>query len=94
MVLHVILISEALTVERVMHRVAYGGYSVLEDKIKSRRQRLWAHVAQAAVIADETTVYANSSATTPFKIVTTYRSGKPVRPPTWPHWAPAELAEL
>jgi len=93
-VLHVIMISEALAVERVAHRVANGGHSVPEDKIRSRHRRLWSHVARAAGIADETVVYDNSSASSPFKIVATYRSGKPARPPTWPPWAPEELVSL
>ncbi|MDE0135279.1 MAG: AAA family ATPase [Acidimicrobiaceae bacterium] len=93
-VLHVIMISEALAVERVAHRVANGGHSVPEDKIRSRHRRLWSHVARAAGIADETVVYDNSSASSPFKIVATYRSGKPARPPTWPPWAPAEFVNL
>lgn len=90
-VLHIIVISEALAVERVVHRVANGGHSVPEDKIRSRHRRLWSHVARATNIADETVVYDNSSAANPFKIVATYRLGKPVRQPTWPPWAPAEL---
>lgn len=89
--LHVVIISEALAVERVAHRVANGGHTVPEDKIRSRHRRLWRHVAQAVDIADETIVYDNSSASSPFNIVATYRSGKLVRPPAWPHWAPAEL---
>lgn len=93
-VLHIIIISEALAVERVVHRVANGGHSVPEDKVRSCHRRLWSHVAQAAGIADETVVYDNSSATSPFKIAATHRSGKPVRQPRWPHWAPAELVNL
>ncbi|WP_420438535.1 zeta toxin family protein [Candidatus Poriferisodalis sp.] len=93
-VLHVILVSEALAVARVEHLVANGGHFVPEDKIRSRHRRLWSHVARAAGIADETIVYDNSSATNPYKVVAAYRSGSPVRQPTWPPWAPTELVNL
>ena len=93
-VLHVILVSEALAVARVEHRVANGGHFVPEDKIRSRHRRLWSRVAQAAGIADETIVYDNSSATNPYKIVAVYRSGSPVGQPMWPRWAPTELVAI
>ena len=93
-VLHVIIVSEELSVARVEHRVAGGGHSVPEDKVRSRHRRLWSHVAQAIGIADETIVYDNSSATKPFRIVAAYRSGKSVQQSGWPRWAPAELVNL
>ena len=93
-VLHIIVVPEELTVARVRKRVEHGGHTVPEDKIRSRYRRLWSHIARAASIADEAVVYDNSSASSPFKIVATYRSGKLVRQPTWPTWAPAELVNL
>ena len=90
-VLHVILVPEALAVARVEHRVANGGHFVPDDKIRSRHRRLWSHVAQAAGIADETIVYDNSSATIPYRVVAVYRPGSPVRRPKWPVWVHAEL---
>ena len=87
-VLHIVAVSEELAVERVKHRVANGGHSVPEDKVRSRHRRLWNHFAQAARIADKTFVYDNSSAQNPYRIVATYRAGALVSPPTWPGWAP------
>jgi predicted ABC-type ATPase len=40
-VLHVLLIPEALAVERVRHRVSAGGHDVPENKIRESYQRLW-----------------------------------------------------
>ena len=39
--LHVLLVPEDLTVERVRRRVAAGGHSVPEQKIRERYHRLW-----------------------------------------------------
>lgn len=40
-VLHVLMVPEDLSVERVRHRVIAGGHSVPEDKIRGRHRRLW-----------------------------------------------------
>ncbi|WP_420445447.1 AAA family ATPase [Candidatus Poriferisodalis sp.] len=93
-VLHIVAVSVELAVERVRHRVAHGGHSVPENKARSRHRRLWSHIAQAARIVDETIVYDNSSAQSPYRIVATYRAGTVVGLPTWPAWAPDELVNL
>ncbi len=90
-VLHVIIVPEDLAVARVEDRVANGGHDVPEDKIRSRHQRLWSHLAEAIGIADEAHVYDNTSATRPFKPVALYRTGTLARQPRWPTWAPTEL---
>lgn len=91
--LHVIVILVDLTVARVQHRVDRDGHTVPEDKIRSRYERLWAHVRHAITVADTTTVYDNFSARTPFRVIAKYRTGAPVGFPAWPAWAPAALRE-
>lgn len=90
-VLHIIIVPEDLAVARVEDRVANGGHAVPEEKIRSRHQRLWRHLAEATGIADETHVYDNTSARTPFKPVALFRAGTLARQPQWPTWAPPEL---
>jgi predicted ABC-type ATPase len=92
--LHVILVSEDVTVQRVAHRVALGGHSVPEDKIRQRYRRLWPLVMAAVRLVDRATFYDNISDLAPFRPVAVYERGYPVRPPAWPAWAPPELIEL
>lgn len=91
--LHVIVVPIDLTVARVEHRVDRGGHTVPEDKIRSHYDRLWAHVRHAITLADATTVYDNTCARTPFRVIAKYRTGVPVGSPDWPVWAPAVLRE-
>ncbi len=91
--LHVIVVPVELTVARVQHRVDHGGHTVPEDKIRGRSDRLWTYVQQAIAIADTTTVYDNSSARTPFRVIATYRTGVPVGTPGWPAWTPTDLCD-
>src|SRR3954449_11414463 len=58
--LHVLLVPEDLTVHRVAQRVAAGGHTVPEDKIRSRYLRLWSLVAVAITRTDATHVWDNS----------------------------------
>ena len=90
-VLHLIIVPEDLAVARVGDRVANGGHAVPEDKIRSRHNRLWRHVAEAIGIADQAHVYDNTSAKSPFKPVAIYRAGTLVQQPRWPAWTPTEL---
>jgi predicted ABC-type ATPase len=46
--LHVLMIPEEVAVARVAARVAHGGHSVPENKIRGRYQRMWLQVAVAA----------------------------------------------
>lgn len=89
-VLHTLLIPEALAVQRVRYRVAAGGHSVPEDKIRDRYHRLWPLVAEAIGMADIATAYDNSSATGP-KIVAQFAGGAQIGGLAWPAWAPEAL---
>lgn len=93
-VLHVVIVPEDFAVARVEDRVSNGGHAVPEDKIRSRHRRLWGHVAAAVRIADQSHVYDNTSASTPFRHVAQYRNGLLVRQSGWPAWAPPELVNL
>lgn len=89
-VLHVVLIPEELAVERVRHRVRAGGHQVPEDKIRQRYRRLWELVAVAALRAEFTTFYDNSTRRGP-RIVGQLNTGFEVGSPAWPGWAPVAL---
>ena len=89
-VLHVLLISEELAVERVRHRVSAGGHGVPEDKIRERYQRLWALVAAAIARCDFSTVYDNSGLKGP-RIVAQMNDGYAIGSPAWPAWTPRVL---
>ncbi len=91
-VLHVMLIPENLAVLRVQHRVAAGGHSVPEGKIRQRYQRLWALVTAAATAADSTTFYDNSSRRGP-RIVGQLSAGFIIGSATWPPWTPIALTQ-
>lgn len=89
-ILHVVLIPEDLAALRVRHRVAAGGHDVPEHKVRERYQRLWSHVAIAAVRSDSTTFYDNSTVRGP-RIVAQIAGGFIVGSPVWPTWTPAAL---
>lgn len=89
-VLHAVLIPEALAIHRVRYRVAAGGHAVPEEKIRERYHRLWPLVAEAIGMADIATAYDNSSATGP-KIVAQFAGGAQIGGPAWPAWAPEAL---
>jgi predicted ABC-type ATPase len=89
--LHVVLIPEALAVARVRNRVEHGGHAVPEDKIVGRFARLWGHLCEAILLADETFVYDNSRAAHPFRRVASFSQGRLVGTADWPGWTPKEL---
>ena len=89
-VLHVLLVPEELAVQRVQRRVAAGGVSVPEDKIRERYGRLWPLVASAVVRADAATVYDNSHIEGP-RIVARFVQGIALGVIAWPAWTPAPL---
>lgn len=89
-VVHAVFIPEQLAVARVQHRVAAGGHSVPEAKIRERYQRLWALVALAAARADSATFYDNSGIRGP-RIVAQMAGGFVVGALAWPQWTPAAL---
>lgn len=88
--LHVMLVPEDLSVARVAYRVAAGGHSVPEEKIRQRHRRLWRLVAAAMGRADAASVYDNSSNDGP-RIVAQVAGGVAVGTVSWPSWVPAEL---
>jgi predicted ABC-type ATPase len=91
--LHVMLVPEDGAVARVADRVANDdGHDVPEDKIRSRYQRLWEHIAAAIAIADTAYVYDNSSSTQAFRRIATYVNGSLVGAADWPAWTPDALA--
>ncbi len=89
--LHVVMVPEDFAVRRVQNRVAHGGHSVPEAKIRARYRRLWALVSEAAKLCDETMFYDNTSAERPFRLVAEFRQGVSSVAPDWPVWAPPEL---
>lgn len=92
--LHVVAIPEALAVARVRIRALNGGHDAPEDKIRSRFHRLWPLVSAAVSIVDQATVYDNTSARDPFRIIATFHHGRAVAGTEWPPWAPPALVEL
>lgn len=89
--LHVVLVPEDVTVLRVKYRVLRGGHTVPEEKIRQRYRRLWDLVAEARGYANWCTIYDNSRASSPFKIVARYEKGQLVGEPRWPRWTPSAL---
>jgi predicted ABC-type ATPase len=88
--LDVMLVPEDLAVARVAYRVADGGHTVPEDKVRQRYRRLWELIAQARQIAHRSRFYDNSRRA-PFTPVANYELGRPVGTPAWPAWTPAAL---
>lgn len=89
---HALLVPEDLTVLRVERRVAAGGHSVPEEKIRQRYQRLWNLVRQAMIAADTASVYDSSPHRRPV-VVAQLASGVPIGVVRWPSWAPRELTD-
>jgi predicted ABC-type ATPase len=88
--LHVMLVPEDLAVARVAHRVALGGHTVPEDKVRQRYRRLWGLVSQARQIVDRVT-FSDNTSSKPFRPVAVYERGRAVGLPDWPTWAPPEI---
>ena len=88
--LHVVLVPVGLAVARVHHRVAAGGHSVPEDKIRARYERLWPLVVAAIERADVGHVWDNASFDGPDDVAL-FARGIPDGPCGWPAWTPAPL---
>lgn len=88
--LHIVMVPEELAVARVALRVAAGGHTVPEDKIRQRHRRLWPLVAEAIMLADVATVYDNAQRNGP-REVALFSRGFPIVDPSWPVWAPDPL---
>lgn len=91
---HVMLVPEELTVLRVAYRVAQGGHTVPEAKIRERYSRLWELVRDAVRTADRATFYDNSRSGTPFTAVARFERGRLAGPTAWPSWTPFDPAWL
>lgn len=89
--LHVVLVPEALALARVPNRVEQGGHPVPAEKISERYHRLWPLVADAIRLVDHATVYDNTRAAAPYRVVATYEHGRPIGEPDWPTWTPSAL---
>ena len=92
--LHVVIVPEELAVARVRKRVEHGGHTVPEEKIRSRYQRLWQHVAEGIRTADDAYVYDNSSLKSALDRIAHFQRGHRMHPIRWPTWAPPELASM
>ena len=86
--LHVIMVPEELAVVRARLRHEQGGHSVPEAKVRSRFRRVWPLLRKAIGMVDESILYDNSRARSPFRIVARYRSGTRVLLRRVPTWAP------
>jgi predicted ABC-type ATPase len=90
--LHVLMVPENVALARVAVRVARGGHSVPEDKIRQRYHRLWPLVAVAAAKADSAAFWDNSTLDGP-DLIAALVNGHLVAPPKWPSWTPDVLTE-
>lgn len=91
--LHVVMLPVDATVARVSERVQLGGHSVPEHKIRERYERLWDLIARARNVADRTSIYDNSAAANPFRLVAAYEHGLLIGDAGWPTWTPTALTE-
>jgi predicted ABC-type ATPase len=92
-VLHVVLIPAGLSGPRVAARVATGGHSVPEEKIRSRYERIWPLVAAAVPMVRDAIFWDNSTVAGPIEVAT-FRRGLADSPPRWPTWCPPVIAAL
>jgi predicted ABC-type ATPase len=87
----VVAVPEELTVARVAARVDSGGHDVPEERIRSRYQRLWDHVAAMVELADSADVFDNAGPEP--RTIATFVAGDVVGRPRWPSWMPAAFVE-
>lgn len=71
---------------RVQYRVAQGGHTVPETKVRERYRRLWDLVAAGRDLANRSIFYDNSRASTPFLRVAQYENGRLLGGSAWPAW--------
>ena len=92
-VLHVVMIPQALSGPRVAARFASGGHDVPADKLASRYERLWPHIVAAVPRCHRAVFYDNSADDGPNEVAS-YRYGVADYSPRWPGWTPAPLLTL
>jgi predicted ABC-type ATPase len=85
--LHVLMLPEDVAVARVAARVAQGGHSVPENKIRARYHRLWPLVAVAAAKSNSVAFWDNSTLDGP-ELVAALVDGQLLASPKWPSWTP------
>ena len=90
--LHVLLVPEHESVQRVAHRVLAGGHDVPEGKIRSRYARLWPLVTDAITRVELAHIFDNSHIDGPDELAM-FAGGVPIGPCRWPDWAPASLTD-
>lgn len=92
-VLHVVMIPVQLSGPRVAARVSSGGHDVPSEKLASRYERLWPHVATAVPRCHRAVFYDNATDDGPHEVAS-YRYGIADYEPRWPPWTPAPLLAL
>lgn len=79
--------SAALSMARVMHRVAAGGHDVPDQKLRQRFPRTLANLRAAIALVDEAYLFDNSSARQPYRLLAVYTRGQVVSTsPPLPSW--------
>jgi predicted ABC-type ATPase len=89
-VLHVLVIPEALCARRVAARVAAGGHAVPVEKLAARYARVWPLVAEAVPHCHRAAFYDNAHDDGPTEVAS-FRFGVSDYAPRWPDWGPAAL---
>jgi predicted ABC-type ATPase len=92
--MHVVMVPEELAIARVRSRVASGGHTVPEHKVRRRYQRLWPLIAEAIKLADNAVIYDNTRAKPAFRVVATFEQGSLVSAADWPGWTPKLLPDI
>lgn len=92
--LHLVAVPMELSLARVAERVRRGGHEVPEAKVRERYERLWPLTVEAARTADRATVYDNSRAERPYRIIASLERGRLLAEPDWPMWTPQPLRSL
>ena len=92
-VLYVVMIPLLLSSPRVAARVAAGGHSVPAEKLASRYERIWPHIAAAVPHCFRTVFYDNSNDHGPTEVAS-YHDGLTDYSPRWPLWTPEALLAL
>lgn len=91
-VLHAVMITEDMAVERVEYRKGMGGHSVPEEKNRARYKRLWKYVAAAISLSDQAYIYDNSGSH--MEPVARFHGGVLVTCSRIPEWTPKPIFDL
>lgn len=92
-VLHIVMIPQALSGARVAARAASGGHDVPADKLGPRYMRLWPHIVTAVPHCHRAVFYDNAADDGPSELAS-FRYGVADYSPRWPTWTPAPLLNL